>query len=284
MTQYIFVYLVTLVGLAVLTVAAQTIVGYIALAVGSRREEEHQDEEPPHATPTPTTRESSTPTPSVTSDSHTVAYGPSEKSPAVATEATPLRGLSFAITGKLAVKREWVASLIRRYGGEVHSRLRHDTRYLVQGDTGIRYTDKENRARQYGTEVIYESDLCTMIGIRFDEFVSNPTAYAYASSEEQQRHECRTAHSREARSIARATADLRTSLQLMADSSTITFAQPVRVMVADSDEMARCTSLQMHRTASHSKEYTLTTTDGDTVYLDDVYTGCIADLYQAAVA
>lgn len=282
MLQYISIYLgAMLITCALIAVAQQA--NRLITAFGAQDSEErdaYSEQRVAHSEePAPRRRQrsSATPTPSP-------AYGDTVISPIAAPTCTPLQGLSFAITGKLAVKREWVASLIRRYGGEVHSRLRHDTRYLVQGDTGVRYTDKENRARQYGTEVIYESELCTMIGIRFDEYVSNPTAFAYASSEEQQRHECRTAHSREARSIARATVDLRTTLQLMADSSTITFAQPVRVMVADSDEVARCTSLQMHRTASHSKEYTLTTTDGDTVYLDDVHTGCIADLYQAAVA
>lgn len=283
MTQYIFVYLVALVGLTVLTVAAQTIVGHIALAVGSSREEEHQDEEPPHAAPT--TRESSTPTPSVSSVRPTASYGPTEISPIADPAGTPLRGLSFAITGKLTVKREWMQSLIRRYGGEIHSRMRHDTRYLVQGDTGIRYTDKESKARKYGTEVIFESELCAMIGIDFDAFILNPTAYAYANVEDQLRQESRTAHCKETRSISKATKGLRDSLQLMVDSCTsITFAQPVRVMLTDSDDLARCTSIQMHRTASHVKEYTLTTTDGDTVYLDDVHTGCIADLYQATVA
>lgn len=282
MLQYISIYLgAMLLTCALVAVAQQANRLIIAFGTQDSEERDAYNEQPvAHSEePTPRRRQraSATPTPSP-------AYGDTVISPIAAPTGTPLQGLSFAITGKLAVKREWVASLIRRYGGEVHSRLRHDTRYLVQGDTGVRYTDKENRARQYGTEVIYESELCTMIGIRFDEYVTNPTAFAYASSEEQQRHECRTAHSREARSIARATVDLRTTLQLMADSSTITFAQPVRVMVADSDEIARCTSLQMHRTASHSKEYTLTTTDGDTVYLDDVHTGCIADLYQAAVA
>lgn len=282
MLQYICIYLgAMLLTCALIAVAQQANRLITAFSTQNSEERDAYNEQPvAHSEePAPRRRQRpfATPTPSP-------AYGATGISPIAAPTGTPLQGLSFAITGKLAVKREWVASLIRRYGGEVHSRLRHDTRYLVQGDTGVRYTDKENRARQYGTEVIYESELCTMIGIAFDEYVTNPTAFAYANSDEQQRHECRTAHSREARSIARATDDLRTTLRLMADSSTITFAQPVRVMVADSDEIARCTSLQMHRTASHSKEYTLTTTDGDTVYLDDVHTGCIADLYQAAVA
>lgn len=74
-------------------------------------------------------------------------------------------------------------------------------------------------------------------------------------------------------------------MQLYVDAhDKVRFAEPVRVMVEDSDEVARCIGIAVYRTASHRKEYVLCTTEGKAVYLDDVHPGCVADIYTATVA
>jgi DNA ligase (NAD+) len=72
-----------------------------------------------------------------------------------------LSGQSFCITGTLSMKRKEMANMIEEVGGEVKSSVSKGLDFLVAGEgVGKSKTDK---AEKYGTEVISEDDLMSML-------------------------------------------------------------------------------------------------------------------------
>ena len=197
-----------------------------------------------------------------------------------------LQGKSFSITGALPVSREAFASFIERNGGEFHPNPKRSTQYLIAADTGIYgYTGKMAKAMANGTQIIDPLTVCEWVGVSLEQIAANPISYTYGSVDQEHRAQAAKSLNGEQRTIKKATAGLRESLQIYVDAhDKVKFAEPVRVMVEDSDEVARCIGIAVYRTASHRKEYVLCTTEGEAVYLDDVHPGCVADIYAAAVA
>lgn len=77
----------------------------------------------------------------------------------------PLHGQSFVITGSLsAMGRDEAAEKIRALGGTFQTSVGKGTTYLVAG--GKVGESKLKKAQQYGTEVIDETDLMKLIGVK----------------------------------------------------------------------------------------------------------------------
>ena len=74
-----------------------------------------------------------------------------------------LNGLSFVVTGTLdSMGRDAAAEKIRALGGEFHSSVVKNTKYLVAGrNTG---KSKLEKAAKYGTEVIDEQKFLEILG------------------------------------------------------------------------------------------------------------------------
>lgn len=197
-----------------------------------------------------------------------------------------LQGKSFSITGALPVSREAFAAFIERNGGEFHPNPKRGTLYLIAADTGIYgYTGKMAKAMANGTQIIDPLTVCEWAGVTMSQVKEGTRAAVYGGSSSHYKAEASANLRKEQRTIAKATDGLRESLQLYIDAhDKVKFAEPVRVMVEDSDEVARCIGIAVYRTASHRKEYVLCTTEGEAVYLDDVHPGCVADIYTATVA
>lgn len=197
-----------------------------------------------------------------------------------------LQGKSFSITGALPVSREAFAAFIERNGGEFHSNPKRSTQYLIAADTGIYgYTGKMAKAMANGTKIIDPLTVCEWVGVTMAQVKEGTRAAAYGDGSAHYKAEASANLRKEQRTIAKATDGLRESLQLYVDAhDKVKFAQPVRVMVEDSDEVCRCIGIAVFRTASHRKEYVLATTEREVIYLDDVHPGCIADIYTATVA
>lgn len=197
-----------------------------------------------------------------------------------------LQGKSFSITGALPVSRDAFAAFIERNGGEFHPNPKRNTLYLIAADTGIYgYTGKMAKAMANGTQIIDPLTVCEWVGVTMAQVKEGTRSAAYGDGSAHYKAEASANLRKEQRIIAKATDGLRESLQLYVDAQEkVKFAEPVRVMVEDSDEVARCIGIAVYRTASHRKEYVLCTTEGEAVYLDDVHPGCVADIYAAAVA
>ncbi len=83
-----------------------------------------------------------------------------EPIPKIATGG-PLDGSSFCATGVLSRKRDDVYAEIRSAGGEVHSKVKKGTTFLVAGEKVGK--SKLDTAKKFGTEVIDEAKLAQMI-------------------------------------------------------------------------------------------------------------------------
>jgi DNA ligase (NAD+) len=76
----------------------------------------------------------------------------------------PLSGKSFCITGSLlSGSRDEVGALITKYGGSVKSSVTKKCDYLIMGSEGG--LNKQTAAAKFGTVILDESTLYTMIGI-----------------------------------------------------------------------------------------------------------------------
>jgi DNA ligase (NAD+) len=77
-----------------------------------------------------------------------------------AKSALPLNGMTFVITGTLAVARDQVEALIEKQGGHASSSVSKSTNYLVAGD---KPGSKLDKAKSLGVKVISYNDLLRMI-------------------------------------------------------------------------------------------------------------------------
>ncbi|MCY3826905.1 MAG: NAD-dependent DNA ligase LigA [Candidatus Dadabacteria bacterium] len=86
-----------------------------------------------------------------------------EKEPESSGENEKIAGKTFVLTGTLSVPREQVKSEIERLGGKVVNSVSGKTDFLVSGaDPG---TTKLQRAREFGTDIITEEHLKSLIGL-----------------------------------------------------------------------------------------------------------------------
>jgi len=77
-------------------------------------------------------------------------------------EGGALAGKSFCVTGVLSRSRDDVHADIRAAGGEVHTRVKKDTDYLVAGEKVGK--TKLDAARKHDAKVITEADLAELLG------------------------------------------------------------------------------------------------------------------------
>ena len=83
------------------------------------------------------------------------------------TEALPLAGMTFVITGTLPTfSRDEAKNLIKAHGGKVTDSVSKNTSYLVAGEAAGSKLDKAN---QLGVPVIDEAALRQMVGVTNDE-------------------------------------------------------------------------------------------------------------------
>jgi DNA ligase (NAD+) len=87
--------------------------------------------------------------------------GVSRPQPRAALAEGPLSGSSFCVTGVLTRRREDVHADIRARGGEVHDKIKQGTTYLVTGEKVGK--SKLDAAKKFGTKVITEGELATML-------------------------------------------------------------------------------------------------------------------------
>ena len=69
-----------------------------------------------------------------------------------------MAGMSFALTGKMPVKRALMECFVEYMGGTLHKRVRKDTRYLVVGESHT-VSGKEDKADKWGTPTLSVDEL-----------------------------------------------------------------------------------------------------------------------------
>ena len=203
-------------------------------------------------------------------------YGAAEISPV----PNALQGLTFTITGRIGVRREAFGAFIERQGGTWHQRPRKDTQYIIVGHTGEHgITGKLQAALDNGAREITAEEVCTMCGVTMEQLRDDSATY------EDESRLCAAASLRRVqRNMQRTTSGLAEGIRIQVQSDgNKHFTDPVRVMTED-DEVVRCVSIELNRTASNRLEYILHTTEGDVVSLDEVHPAFMADLYAAVLA
>jgi hypothetical protein len=218
-----------------------------------------------------------------------VAYGETEKSqthaPAVslatpepvAVGAKPLQGMTFCITGKIGVRREEFGAFIERQGGTWHRNARKDTQYIIVGHTGeYGTTGKLRTAIENGAQEITAEEVAALCGTTMEALRDDDATYEAAATHHATR-ELRKAQ----RSIERQAAGITQSIRIeMQSRECVTFAHSVPVMV-EGGEVARCTSIELHRPTSNRLEYIIRTDEGEALSLEEVHHGFMGDILDA---
>ena len=208
-------------------------------------------------------------------------YGECEKSQPIAfasdKKGKPLSGLSFSITGKMPIKRTNLICLIEHLGGEYHSSPRKGTTYLICGPTqsGV-VSAKELKAEKRGVQVIDAYQFCQMIGIpsichlkeHFFELVSLPEV---ARKKQKQRVD-----NERKRNVREGNEQKRMLMEIVASAKEIVFATPLQVVANDGDDLFIANVVKIQHTTVG--DYVLLTTDGGSLYLEDLQYDSISTL------
>lgn len=211
----------------------------------------------------------------------TPSYGTGEISPISAPVGSkPLEGMSFALTGKMPVKRAKMECLIEYFGGTVHKRIRKDTDFLVVGESR-EVSGKESKANRWNTPTLDVAELAKMIGItyydirdRYFEVVPAEVAGARIMSENTRR---------EVRQYNKVAGEQRTLLKsFMEMRPDITLPHPVQVIVSTGDEMELATIDRLK--FNQVGDYILYSTDGEALYLDDLRDCSVSDIIGVLAA
>lgn len=208
-------------------------------------------------------------------------YGECEKSQPIAfasdKKGKPLSGLSFSITGKMPIKRTNLICLIEHLGGEYHSSPRKGTTYLICGPTqsGV-VSAKELKAEKRGVQVIDAYQFCQMIGIpsichlkeHFFELVS---LQEVARKKQKQRVD-----NERKRNVREGNEQKRMLMEIVASAKEIVFATPLQVVANDGDDLFIANVVKIQHTTVG--DYVLLTTDGGSLYLEDLQYDSISTL------
>lgn len=211
----------------------------------------------------------------------TPSYGTGEISPISAPVGSkPLEGMSFALTGKMPVKRAKMECLIEYFGGTVHKRIRKDTDFLVVGESR-EVSGKESKANRWNTPTLDVAELAKMIGItyydirdRYFEVVPAEVAGARIMGGNTRR---------EVRQYNKVAGEQRTFLKsLMEMRPDITLPRPVQVIISTDDEMELATIDRLK--FNQVGDYILYSTDGEALYLDDLRDCSVSDIIGVLAA
>jgi hypothetical protein len=226
-------------------------------------------------------RAPSTPIEQEASPSPTPSYGAAEISPISASEGKPLAGMSFALTGKMPVKRALMECFVEYMGGTLHKRVRKDTRYLVVGESRT-VSGKEDKADKWGTPTLSVDELARMCGLtyhdirdRYNSIVPREVTGARMLADMGRA---------EVRQYGKASRSQRTYLkELMQMQPEITLSRPVQVILQSDEDMELATVARLKYNASVG-DYHLFTTDGEALYLDDLRDCSVSDVIKALAA
>lgn len=215
--------------------------------------------------------------------SPTPSYGPSEKSPISTDEGSkPLAGMSFALTGKMPVKRAKMECLIEHMGGTVHKRIRKDTTYLVTGYFSKRESAKEVKADKWNTPTLDVSELAEMCGITFDDI--RDRYYQIVPSELVSIRIMGDDQRREVREFSKVASGQRTLLkELMQLRPDIALPHPVQVILQSGDDMELATIDRLKFNTSVG-DYLMYSTDGEALYIDDLRDCSVNDIIRVMAA
>lgn len=210
------------------------------------------------------------------------SYGSSEKSPISTDEGSkPLAGMSFALTGKMPVKRAKMECLIEYMGGTIHKRVFSNTSYLVVGESR-RVSNKENKAAEWNISEITVEELAQMCGVTYYDIREH--YYNIVPREVTGARMMADMRRAEVRQYGKASMNQRTYLkELMQMHQDITLSQPIQVVVKVDEDMELAAVDRLKYNASVG-DYHLFTTDGEAIYLDDIRDCSINDIIKAVAA
>lgn len=213
--------------------------------------------------------------------SPTPAYGASEESPILPTPGKPLAGMSFALTGKMPVKRAKMECLIEYMGGTIHKRVFSNTSYLVVGESR-RVSNKENKAAEWNISEITVEELAQMCGVTYYDIREH--YYNIVPSEVTGARMMADMRRAEVRQYGKASMNQRTYLkELIQMHQDITLSQPIQVVVKVDEDMELAAVDRLKYNASVG-DYHLFTTDGEAIYLDDIRDCSVNDIIKAVAA
>lgn len=215
--------------------------------------------------------------------SPTPSYGSSEISP-ISTDdgGKPLAGMSFALTGKMPVKRAKMECLIEHMGGTVHKRIRKDTTYLVTGYFSKRESAKEAKAGKWNTPTLDVSELAEMCGITFDDI--RDRYYQIVPSELVSIRIMGDDQRREVREFSKVASGQRTLLkELMQLRPDIALPHPVQVILQSGDDM-ELTTIDRLKFNTSVGDFLMYSTDGEALYIDDLRDCSVNDIIRVMAA
>lgn len=119
-------------------------------------------------------------------------------------------------------------------------------------------------------------EVAALCGTTMEAIRDDDTTYEAAATHHATR-ELRKAQ----RSIERQADGIAQSIRIHLQSAQhVTFAHSVTVMI-EGGEVARCTSIELHRPTSNRLEYIIHTDEGEALSLDEVHHGFMGDLLDA---
>lgn len=208
--------------------------------------------------------------------SPTPSYGSSEEG------SKPLAGMSFALTGKMPVKRAKMECLIEHMGGTVHKRIRKDTTYLVTGYFSKRESAKEAKADKWNTPTLDVSELAEMCGITFDDI--RDRYFQIVPSELVSIRIMGDDQRREVREFSKVASGQRTLLkELMQLRPDIALPHPVQVILQSGDDM-ELTTIDRLKFNTSVGDYLMYSTDGEALYIDDLRDCSVNDIIRVMAA
>lgn len=214
--------------------------------------------------------------------SPTPSYGTSEISPVSTDEGSkPLAGMSFALTGKMPVKRAKMECLIEYMGGTVHKRIRKDTDFLVMGENR-EVSGKESKASRWNTPALSVEELAKMCGITYYDI--RDRYFQIVPSEVVGERIMTENTRREVHQYNKAADEQRTLLKSLMEMRTdITLPHPVQVIVSVDNEMELATIDRLKYNA-HVGDYLMYSTEGEALYINDLRDCSVSDIIRVLAA
>lgn len=217
-------------------------------------------------------------------------YGECERSQPISfvsdNKEKPLSGFSFSITGKMPIKRTNLICLIEHLGGEYHISPRKGTTYLICGPTqsGV-VSAKELKAEKRGVQVIDAYQFCQMIGIPSICYLKEHFFELVSLQEVARKKQKQRVDNEQKRNVREGNEQKRMLMEIVASAKEIAFTTPLQVVANDGDDLfiAKVVKIQ-HTTVG---DYVLFTTDGGSLYLEDLQYDSISvllDIVERLVA
>ena len=214
--------------------------------------------------------------------SPTPSYGVGEISPIPEpSDDKPLAGMSFALTGKMPVKRAKMECLIEHFGGSIHRRTRKDTDFLVVGESRT-VSSKEASAGRKNIATLSVDELAKMCGITYHDI--RDRYFQIVPAELVSGRLAEEITRQEARQYAKAAQAQRNALQqVMSTRPSIVLSCPVVVISGQGEdtEVATVNRLEFHERVG---DYVALSTDGEAIYISDLRDCSVADLLGSIAA